>query len=335
MRYLFLLIAALIASLAASRVPVFAATDPALTRLEQQMEFVSHATDGVVGVSAVHIESGRSVSLRGAEAFPMASAFKLPVGVQILSLVDDHRLALDKMVSLNPPDLHPGSSRLTELFFHPGVSLSLYNLMELMLVVSDNTAADLVLREAGGPAEVTARMRALGLNGIRVDRSTALLISAWQGLKTVPPETEWNRDLWDGLYNAVPQDEHMAARRAEMKDPRDTATPDDMAKLLVRLWKGDVLSPESSKLLLDMLDRCQTGKSRIKGMLPDGTDVAHKTGSLGGVVNDVGILTMPGDAGHVAIAVFTKASYKPEEVSEKAIAEIARTVYDYFVMVRN
>jgi beta-lactamase class A len=264
----------------------------------------------------------------------MASAFKLPVGVQILTLVDDHKLTLDKMVSLAPADLHPGSGRLTDLFFHPGVSLSLYNLMELMLVISDNTAADLLLREAGGPADVTARMHTVGLNGIRVDRSTAQLISAFQGVKALPPEAEWNRDIWERMYDAVPQREHMAARRDEWKNPRDTATPDDMTRLLVRLWKRELLTPESSKLLLDMLDRCETGKSRIKGMLPQGTDVAHKTGSLGGVVNDAGILTLPGDAGHVALSVFTKASYKPEEASEKAIAEIARTVYDYFTMVR-
>ena len=310
-----------------------AATDPALARLEQQVEYVSHATDGVAGVGATHIETGRTLSLRGFEGFPMASAFKLPVAVQILSLVDDGRLTLDKMVPLAPSDLHPGSGELTEFFFHPGVSLSIANLMELMLTISDNTAADLLLREAGGPAAVTARMRALGLTGIRVDRSTAVLISDWQGVKNLPPESQWNRELWDKLFDAVPQSDHMRARRAEMADPRDTATPDDMTKLLLRVWKRDILTPESARVLLDIMDRCQTGKSRIKGLLPQGTDVAHKTGTLGGVANDIGFITLPGNAGHVAISIFTKASNKPEEASEKAIAEISRTIYDYFVLV--
>jgi beta-lactamase class A len=312
---------------------VRAATDPALARLEQQIEYVSHATDGVAGVNAVHIETGRTVSLRGTEAFPMASAFKLPVAVQILSLVDDGKLTLDQMVSLTPSDLHPGSGRLTELFFHPGVSLSIANLLELTIVISDNTAADVLLHEAGGPPAVTAKMRALGFPGIRVDRSTALLISDWQGAKNLPPEAQWNREIWDKLYDAVPERDHLRARRTEMLDPRDTATPDDMTRLLLRIWKRDVLTPESARVLLDMMDRCQTGKSRIKGLLPQGTDVAHKTGSLGGVANDVGFITLPGDAGHVAVSVFTKASNKPEEASEKAIAEIARTIYDYFVLV--
>ena len=313
---------------------LFAAQDPALTRLEQQLDRVARTTDGVVGLSATHIESGRTISLRGTESFPMASAFKLPVAVQIMSLVDEGKLTLEKMIPLGPVDLHPGSGKLSELFFHPGVSLSVSNLMELMLVISDNTAADIMLREAGGPAVVTARMKTLGLNGIRIDRSTALLISAFQGAKNIPPESDWNRDMWDKLYEAVPEREHMAARRAETRDPRDTSTPDDMTRLLVRLWKKDALTPQSSATLLDVMDRCQSGKSRIKGMLPLVTPVAHKTGSLGGIVNDVGIITLPGDAGHVALSVFTKASGKPEEFSEKAIAEIARTVYDFFVLVR-
>jgi len=61
--------------------------------------------------------------------------------------------------------------------------------------------------------------------------------------------------------------------------------------------------------------------------------VAHKTGTLGGVANDVGVITLPGDLGHVAISIFTKSSAKPEDASEKAVAEVARTIYDYFVLV--
>ena len=118
-----------------------------------------------------------------------------------------------------------------------------------------------------------------------------------------------------------------------MSDPRDTATPDDMTKLLVHIWKKDMYSPANGEELLGMLERCQTGKARIKGLLPQGTDVAHKTGTLGGVVNDVGVVTLPGGLGHVAISVFSKASGKPEDASERAVAEVSRTIYDYFVLV--
>jgi beta-lactamase class A len=312
---------------------LFAAPDPSMARLEQQIRFVSQISDGVVGVSAVHIESGRAVGVRGAEGFPMASAFKVPVAVAILTLVDEGKLSLGQMIALGPADIHPGSGDISDLMFHPGVSLSIENLMELMLVVSDNSAADVMLRVAGGPEAVTARMRAIGLPGIRVDRSTALLISDWVGVKNVPPESQWTLDSLKHLQDSVPNNEHMQARRAEMKDPKDTATPDDMTRLLVRIWKKDLLTPSSSGVLIGVMERCETGKARIKGMLPQGADVAHKTGTLGGVVNDVGVITLPNDLGHVALSVFTKASNKPADVSEKAVAEVARTIYDYFVLV--
>ncbi|HKD08162.1 MAG TPA: class A beta-lactamase [Bryobacteraceae bacterium] len=324
MRAVWLLLAAAIAA---------AADDYSVARLQQQVEFVARATDGVVGVSATHIETGRTVSVRGNESFPMASAFKVPVAIQIMSMVEAGEITLDKMVSLAPQDIHPGSGKISELMFHPGLAMSVENLMELMLVISDNSAADVMLREAGGPEAVTARMKTLGLPGIRIDRPTAVLISDWVGAKNLPPESEWNHDMWNRLYDAIPNNEHMRARRMEMKDPRDTATPDDMNRLLVRIWRKDLFSPKNAQILLGMMERCQTGKARIKGLLPQGTDVAHKTGTLGGVANDVGVITLPNGLGHVAVSVFTKASTKSEDAEERAVAEVARTVYDYFVLM--
>ena len=312
---------------------VFAASDPSMARLEQQLEFLAKTTDATGGVAALHIESGRYVSLNGAQRFPQASAVKVPIAVQIMALADAGQLSLDKMVTLRPSDLHPGSGRITDLLFHPGVALSIENIMEMAIVISDNSAADLMLREAGGPAAVTERMKMLGLDGIRVDRSIAKLLADWGGIRILPPETEWTRDMWDRLFAAVPEEEHMAARRLQTRDARDTATPADMTKLLARIYRKDLFSPTYATKLWEVMERCQTGKSRLKGMLPEGTDVAHKTGSVGGVVNDIGVITLPGNAGHVAISVFTKGSTRPEEVSERTVAEISRTIYDYFALV--
>ncbi len=163
-----------------------AATDPSLTRLQQQLDSPRATIDGVVGVSATHIESGRSVSVRGAEGFPWP-AQNLPIAIQILKLADEGKLRLDKMVTLTPADMHPGACDLTDLFFHPGLALSVANLMEIALVISDNSAADVLLREAGGPEAVTARMKSLDLSGIRVDRSTARrLLADWGGVSWCP-----------------------------------------------------------------------------------------------------------------------------------------------------
>lgn len=326
------LIAAFALAIAVS-VSATAATDPSLIRLEQQIEFLAKTTDATVGVSALHIESGRYVSFHGTQPFPQASAVKVPIAIQIMALASEGKLQLDKMISLRPADLHPGSGRITDLLFHPGVALSIENIMELAIVISDNSAADLMLREAGGAAAVTARMKTLGLDGIRVDRSIAMLLADWGGIKTVPPESEWTPAMWDRLFNAVPESEHMAARRAQTRDPRDTSTPADMTKLLARIYRKDLFSQPWGTKMWEVMERCQTGKTRIKGMLPQGTEVAHKTGSLGGVVNDVGVITLPGNAGHVALSIFTKGSSRPEEVSEKTVAEISRTIYDYFALV--
>jgi beta-lactamase class A len=118
-------------------------------------------------------------------------------------------------------------------------------------------------------------------------------------------------------------------------DPRDTATPAGMAKLLEHIWRKDALQPETAELLLDIMRRCRTGETRLKGLLPAGAAVAHKTGTIGMSVDDVGILTLPDNAGHVALAVFVKSSEKEEKERERAIAEIGRAVFDYFLFNAN
>ena len=213
----------------------------------------------------------------------------------------------------------------------PGVALSIRNLLELMLLISDNSATDVALRLAGGPGAVTERMRALGFEGIRVDRSTAVLISDWLGVTNLPPEEKWTPAAWMMLAAAVkPEDRAAAAKRFD-GDPRDTSTPDAMARLLERIHRKDLLKAESGALLLDIMRRCKTGEARLKGLLPQGTEVAHKTGTIGGTTNDVGIIKLPDNAGHVAIAVFVKSSDKDVPARERAIAEVARAVHDFFL----
>jgi beta-lactamase class A len=309
------------------------AADSQLLRLEREMERVSQIAGGVVGASAIHLESGRKVSFHGDERFPMASTFKIPIAVQLLHRVDLGELKLDQMIEIHPSDLHPGSGTLTNLFNQPGLTVSIRNLMELMLLISDNSAADILLRLAGGPDAVTARMRDLGIDGINVNRPTARLIADWDGVKNLPPENQWSPAMWQKLFEAIPPDDSKKAAAAADRDPRDTSTPAAMTALLARIWlkDRDLLKPQSADLLLDIMRRCETGQTRIKGILPEGTEVAHKTGSIGGTTNDAGIVSLPDNTGHVAIAVFVKASDKPVPARERAIAEIARSVHDFFL----
>jgi len=306
-------------------------TDSALPRLEREIARLAKDAGGIVGVSAIHLETNRRVLLNGGQRFPMASAFKVPIAVQLLSRVDRGEIRLDQMVQLQQNDLHPGSGTITDLFNQPGLALSVRNLMELMLLISDNSATDVCLRLAGGPEAVTARMRAAGINGIDVNRSTARLIADWIGIAQTPPESEWSPTVFGDLSKVVKPEERKAAAARFDADPRDTATPEAMTALLERIYRKDLLKPESSELLLDMMRRCRTGEARLKGMLPLGTVVAHKTGTIGGTTNDAGILTLPDDTGHVAITVFVKSSDKEVSTRERTIAEIARAVHDFFL----
>ncbi|MDX2181898.1 MAG: class A beta-lactamase [Bryobacteraceae bacterium] len=262
---------------------------------------------GVVGATAIHLETGRRSSIRGAEPFPMASTVKVPIAVQLFGLIDEGKMTLTREIRLAASDLHPGSGVLTQLFKRPGVVLSVHNLLELMLLISDNSATDILLREVGGPAAVNARMAKLGIKGIRVDGSTQELILRWRA----------DRD----------------AKFAD--DPKDTSTPDGMADLLVKLHRGKLLSKRSTDTLLDVMRRCQTGDARLKGILPPGTEVMHKTGTIGGTVDDVGIVVLPEGRGHVAVAAFVKGPGAATSAQrERALAEIARAAHDYFLFTR-
>ncbi|HEV8485609.1 MAG TPA: class A beta-lactamase [Blastocatellia bacterium] len=305
-------------------------SDSSLQRLEREITRISKVAGGTVGASAIHLETGRRVSLNGGERFPMASSYKVPIAVQLLTRVDLGEIKLDDMIAIKPSDLHPGSGTLSDLFNKPGLALSVRNLLELMLLISDNSATDVVLRLAGGPGAVTARMRALGIEGINVDRPTVRVIAEWIGME-LPPDDKWSPDLFATAPATVKPDDRAAAARKFEADTRDTSTPNAMADLLVRVYRKDLLKPGSAELLVDIMRRCRTGETRLKGILPEGTEVAHKTGTIGRTTNDVGIITLPDGAGHVAIAVFVKSSEKDVPQRERAIAEIARAAHDYFL----
>jgi beta-lactamase class A len=304
--------------------------DIPLQRLQREIIRAAKSAGGTVGISAIHIESGRRIALNSNERFPMASTYKVPIAVQLLTRVDRGEITVDQMIELKPSDLHPGGGILTTLLNKPGVVLSVRNLLELMLLISDNSATDLLLRLAGGPEAVTARMRAFGIQDMEINRPTINLIAESTGY-TLPPEIEWTPELFKKLDKATTPESRKAAAGKFEADPRDTSTPEAMVILWERIYRGDLLKRESGALLIDIMERCQTGKARLKSILPSETVVAHKTGTIGSVTNDVGIITLPDDAGHVAIAVFVKSSEKEILERERAIAQISRALYDFFL----
>jgi beta-lactamase class A len=113
-------------------------------------------------------------------------------------------------------------------------------------------------------------------------------------------------------------------------DPRDTTTPDSMVLLLAKIAQDQALSPGSTEVIMSAMKRDTTGLNRLRAMLPPEVVVADKTGTIGGTVNDVGIIELPGSRGRVAIAVYVKKIGSDQR--EKVIAQIARCVYDYMLV---
>jgi len=304
-------------------------TDAPLEKLEREIVRLASSAGGTVGVGAIHIESGRRVSVNGNLRFPMASTYKVPIAIQLLARIDQGEVKLDQMVELKPNDIRP-SGTIRSLLSKPGLSLSVRNLLELMLLVGDNSATDVLLRLAGGPQAVTARMKVSGIEGIEVSRPVINVLADSVGIR-LPAEAELKPELLDQLYATTTPESRRAATVKWEADPRDTSTPDAMAALLARIHRKDLHKRESADLLLDSMLRNQDGDTRLKGMVPPGTVVAHKMGSIGRTTNDVGIITLPDTAGHVAIAVFVKSSDRDEAERERTIAQIARAVYDFFL----
>jgi len=167
--------------------------------------------------------------------------------------------------------------------------LSARTLMQRMLIHSDNRATDILLNDLGGPRALHDWLQQNGVTGLRVDRTIAQLLSD-------------KRDLWDR---------------------RDSSTPTAMVDLLRRIYRAELIKPASRDYLMRLMAQCQTGKNRMKALLPFGTPVEHKTGTLTGLADDVGFITLP-DGRRIAIAVFTRGGND----RPRTIAQAARAIYD-------
>jgi beta-lactamase class A len=168
------------------------------------------------------------------------------------------------------------------------------SLMEAMLIHSDNRATDILMRDLGGPATLQKWLDQHQITGLRIDRNIASLL----------------------------------ADRRDLRDVRDSSTPKAMVELLKRIDSGALLKPQSRNYLLDLMARCQTGKNRIRGLLPEGTLVQHKTGTLSNYASDVGFITLPN--GHrIAVAMFARSGTN----RPATIARAARMVFDGFTAV--
>jgi beta-lactamase class A len=305
-----------------------AVPSPADSALAMRLLEAERASGGTMGIAAVHLGTGRRIGHRAAERFPMASTFKLAVALAVLARVDSGRVSLDEAVRIVPSDFRLGPQPIADSLGPRGGTATVRQMVWSMMVHSDNSVTDKLMRMVGGPAAVNAHLRDRGIAGIRVDRYEAEVHWQYAGVRDVPPESEWTLRRFDSLTSAVPRAQKDSAHAAFYDDPRDTASPTAYADLMAQVARGEGLSPASQRFLLDAMEASMTGRRRIRGALPEGTVVADKTGTIGSSTNDVGLMTLP-DGSQVAIAVFVKKSTRATAEVEPAIARAARVVYDH------
>jgi len=267
--------------------------------LQKQIERIAAQAKGRVGVAVEILETGESVSLNPQDHYPMQSVYKLPIGMAVLSQVDQGKLKLDQRVRVEKSDLvGPGLLSPIRDRNPNGVELSLNELLRFAVSESDGTASDVLLKLVGVEA-VSQYLSELGVNEIVVANS----------------ENEISQD-WQTQY-------------------RNWASPRGAVQLLRALHERRGVSEQSQQLLLKFMTETPTGPRRMKGLLPKTAVVAHKTGTSGSskgvtaATNDIGLITLP-DGRHLAIAVFVSDSPADLVTRERVIAEIAKAVWDAY-----
>lgn len=294
-------------------------------------EFARFASlsDGTVGIAVRDLQTGETQALNGNTLFPMASAYKIAVAGRIFALVDAGALHLDDQLALDPALASEGG--IAWMFSRPGATLSVDRLLELMLQKSDNNATDVLVARAGGPQAITRFVTQLGITGLRVDNDTAHLLYRAMGIR--PLSGSFRRNA-DAARRADPQiavrDMRDLPNLAFAAEVEDTSTPSAMIDLVNAYESGRALSAASTRRLFTIMAGCETGRKRLVGMLPPGTAVAHKTGSLNGIGNDVGVVRLP-DGRRFAVAVFVMKDSRGHGARDRIMAEAARAAYDYFL----
>lgn len=261
----------------------------------------------------------------------MQSTFKFPLGVAVFDAIDKGKLSADKRIRVTKSMLSVPVSMVNEKVLRNGPTVfTIGELVHLAVSTSDNTAADLLAAQIGGP---TAETRFLGSNGIRdvrIDRLEKQLQPESVGLGHFQPSFVTDEGIHAEL-DKLPPGKSKAAITAYLKDPRDTATPKGIIQLLAAFDRGELLTKASTARLRQIMIETTTGSARLKAGLPAGTILAHKTGtgrSSQGIccaINDLGIAALP-DGRRLAIMVFLKGTSGTMAQREAAIAKIARIV---------
>jgi len=303
-----------------------------------KMRNIEHKSHSTIGISAVHIESGQVVEYKADKLFKMASTNKIPIAIYLLHKVQERKISLDTMVKIEPYDLVPSSGLMGYYSTRSGLAISIYNMLEPMITISDNSATDIILSKIGGPSAVQGFLKSHGINDMHIDRSLMQQFIDCKGITNLPPRSQWSLQKWKIIFDGMDKKHQAESYRKHFNDKLDTTTPKAMTDLLIKLYKGELLNKEYTSLMLEIMGRTSTAKNRIGGLLPTDAKLVHKTGSWNqeqldafyNYTHDVGIITMPNSGGHIIISVYTSSHHgSSQKVQANAIAKVAKLVYDH------
>lgn len=274
---------------------------------------------GEVGVAVRDIESGDDFGYNATEIFPTASTLKVPLLYVLYRLADGGEIDLQERVTLAYANRVPGSGVLQHM--DEGLQPTLRDLAELMIIVSDNWATDLLWNRLT-KARVNATLSEIGMTQTSLPYTIHELFSTLAEADPTAPET-----TYDYLKTYLKDYDPKPDNPAMVYDARnDTSTPADMVRLLTLIDAGEGLSESGREEILTTLKH-QNFTTILQGRLPgrEGIEVAHKTGSLRGVKNDVGLVYSPKT--RYAIAIMSRGQDDIPEVTDR-LSRVSRWVYD-------
>ena len=298
----------LIAALAAFSVFAMAfqgAPQTPLERVKARIESITRSVNASWGIYIKSLDTGEEIAIHADDQMDTMSVIKIPLMVEAYRQAGEGRFRLSDTHALKKAEIRPGTGIMQR--WAEGTLLSWADIIDLMIIVSDNTATDLVFEKVGGPAAVNKLMDSYGYDRIR---ATGLAADWFQALRESPDRSAFHR---------------------EAKHPFGLATPRQIGLLLEKIAKGEAVDKEASRKMMDHM-RGQLYATRIPRYLPFTSfsgRAAHKTGDfLPYIGNDVGILE--GGGKQVVVSIFTANHFGMGTLLEQAVGQITEQAAAYF-----
>src|SRR5580765_4479664 len=296
--------AGIVAVVVAAGVALAAQQPPAqspLQRVQASIERTTRSVNATWGIYVKSLDTGEEIALGADRQMETMSTIKIPLMVEALEQVKAGKFKLTDKYTFVQADSQPGTGTIQRL--DPGAVMTVKDLLTMMIIVSDNTATEVLYRMVGGPDAVNRRLDALGLTTTRA--------------MTIPSK-------WFAANRAAASSEQFYR---EGKNPFGYSTPREMGRLLEMMERGTLVDKPSSDLMLQIM-RGQVYRTRIPRYVT-GYRIPHKTGDfLPYVGDDVGVLEANGRT--IAITTFTGDHFGSGEALENAIGLVAKDVADYF-----